>query len=156
MDQNRVMLRPLCHLNCLGATSDCAWLSVVSSDTLAPGSSRANGVWQLYKHCLFELESQTVLWFEDSSVTIGALEMTLSRKNVYGRYCANFIIHLLIICNWRAEWNSSNPALFLTGELFCVSVFEPKLNAAVGAVTRIPFRPNIDNNDSCFTWKAFI
>lgn len=99
------------------AARGCLWLS---NDTLAQGSSRANGIWQLYKHCLFELESRIVLWFEDSSVTIGALEMTLSRKNVYGRHWANFIIHLLIICNWRAEWNSSNPALFLTGELFCV------------------------------------
>lgn len=44
---------------------------------------------------------------------------------------------------------------FSLGSFLCF-VTEPKLNAAVGAVTSIPVRPNIDNNYSCFTWKAFV
>lgn len=56
MDHNRVMLGPLCQLNCPSPISDCTWLSVGSNDTIAQGGTCANGVWQLYKHCLFELD----------------------------------------------------------------------------------------------------
>lgn len=111
------VLRFSCHPCCFCPSSNHVWPSGVNNWTVAGESACTNSAWQLDK--LRVRPKLSSAW--DSSLTIRGLEMMPARKNVYDHCCANFIIHLLIICNWRAGWNSSNSAWLLTGELsvFC-------------------------------------